>query len=78
MVMMVIDGDVLAGRRRDVDLSPGCRLTQQGCSRAIYTLAMTKTSPSITIITIIRLERHNRSKLQETHSPQRSLAGELV
>jgi hypothetical protein len=39
MVMMVIDGDVLAGRRRDVDLSPGCWLTQQGCSRAIYTLS---------------------------------------
>jgi hypothetical protein len=39
MVMMVIDGDVLAGRSARCRPQPGCWLTQQGCSRAIYTLS---------------------------------------
>jgi hypothetical protein len=54
MVMKVIDGHDLAGRRRDVDLSRA-PVAQPGVQMATSVLAMTKTSPSITFITIIGL-----------------------
>ena len=54
--MKVIDGHNLAGRRRDVDLSRALA-GSAGPQLATSAHAMTKTSPSITFITIIGKSR---------------------
>ena len=56
--MKVIDGDDLAGRRLDVDLSRA-PAGSAGVQLATSAAAMAKTSPSITFITIIGLAESN-------------------
>jgi hypothetical protein len=65
MVMKVIDGHNLAGRRRDVDLSRALA-GSAGPQLATSATAMTKISPSITFITIIGLAEQ-LAPLAKTH-----------